>query len=444
MNVLINASRQASGRKNASVVRLALARCLFSLFLYGFALWLYPSVYVNVGYMYKLNIDFSSATMGVGAACLVGLTALSNTRCTAIRHALDIGILGIFMPIAVMAVFLGSSTEWVLLSAASVAIIVQSTRLAGRLRVFRSLGRISGSAVSFSSAKLAVTMVLVGVVGAIFFSFRDSISLNLARTFVETYVIRAEVQPSGLLGYLVGWFPLVFFPFLLEAFGRRGGVIFFLVGATGALVVFQALATKITLLSLFPLLFLIYSYNQQGGLRKFGPYFLFLFIFLASAASGSLLNPYLDRFFYLVGLNSIYYFKFFSENPLRYFEDSRLDLGISAYGEPPGITIDRFFYDGLGTNQSAGFLPTIFADVGYVGIIFGSILIGVVIALLATLPKVYDSYRYLVLVAFALTWMNSPLTMTFLSNGLLFVIFLVLILKVSFTQRPARAAGLGA
>ncbi len=405
---------------------------------------MYPFVYVDVGYMYKLNLDFSYITISVSAACLVGLTAMSNTRCPSIRHALDIGILGVFMPIAVMAVFLGSSTKWVVLSAVSVAIIVQSTKLAGRLRVFRSLARIGGSAVSFSSAKLAVTLLFVGVVAAIFFSFRGSISLNLVRTFVETYVIRAEVRTSGLLGYLVGWFPLVFFPFFLEAFGRRGGGVFLLVGATGAFVVFQALATKITLLSLFPLLFLIYSYNKKGVLQDFGPYFLFLFIFLASVASGGLLNPYIDRFFYLIGLNSIYYFEFFSENSLRYFEDSRLDFGISAYGEPPGITIDRFFYDGLGTNQSAGFLPTVFSDIGYVGVFFGSILIGVVIAFLATLPKAYDSYRYLVLVAFALTWMNSPLTTTFLSNGLMFVMLIVLMLKVSSTQRPERTTGKGA
>jgi len=438
MTGLIKASKQASERKKASDVRLMLARCLFSLILYGFALWLYPFVYIDVGYMYKLNLNFSVTTIGVGTACLVGLTAMSNARCASIRHSLDIGILGIFMPIAVMAVFLDSSTEWVLLSAASVAIIIKSARLASRWPVFCRLARVGGDVGSFRKAKLAVTLLFAGVVAAVLFSFRDSISFNIARTFVETYVIRSEAHTTGLLGYLVGWFPIVFFPFLLEAFGRRGGAIFLLAGAIGAVAVFQVLAIKITLLFFFPLLFLIYTYNKKGWLRDFGPYLLFLCIFLASAAFGKALNPFIDRFFYLVGLNSIYYFEFFSENPLRYFEGSRLDFGISAYGEPPGITIDRFFFDGLGTNQSGGFLPTIFSDFGYFGVILGSILIGLVIAFLATLPKAYGSYRYLVLVAFALTWMNSPITMTFLSHGLMFVILIVLMLKVSCAPRPER------
>jgi hypothetical protein len=104
-------------------------------------------------------------------------------------------------------------------------------------------------------------------------------------------------------------------------------------------------------------------------------------------------------------------------------------LGISNYGLDAGYLIDRAYYQGLGTNQSAGFLPTIYSDFGILGIFVFSLIVGLLISLIKSIHTSSTQYTYLLMIAFAFSLMNHPINMLFLSNGLVFILIFAIILR---------------
>lgn len=402
-------------------------RFLFNFAIFIIANQMYPDVFKTVGYMYEVKLNVSILNLVVSSFTLLFLTFVTNFKNIIYRHSFDVCILGIFLPISVISCQIDSNNLFILYPFASICIMSLAVRLSDSSGFIKGMVKINKYRVEFSKLQLVFilffSLIMMIQMASINFNF------NLVDIYMRTYEIRAEKQTDGFFGYFIGWFILLFFPlFLCKTKGLLryvAPVVVFI----GAFLIFQEFAVKVIFLNFF--LIFVFAIVHQGDtiVKKYLPQFFFLLVFTISYLMGLLAHPLLDRFFYLVGLNAIFYIDFFSSNSFMFFEGTKLDIGFSNYGIGVGYLIDNKYYQGLGTNASAGFLPTIFADLGLVGVIFASLIIGWLMSLIKSMQSSSESFAYLVMIALAFSLMNSSFNMLFLSNGLAFIMLFSIILR---------------
>lgn len=425
----------SSSDKFCGVVSFA-KRLFLNLLVFALANVMYPDTFEVVGYMYNVNLHVSFLNIAISVLFILLLTIASDFKSIVYRHGFDVCILGVFLPISVIACQIGSSILYMVYPFVSVLIMCLTARLFEGTAFIRSLNDDAFKGIPFPLMRKSILILYVIFLGVLFLSSPSGFSLNILDIYLRTYEIRAETQSAGVLGYLLGWFVMVFFPILLCKSYGISRVITVLLALFGAVFVFQAFAVKVVFLNFFLVAAFAFFYGRKNFFREYSPQVFFVLVFLTSQLIGVLAFPLLDRFFYLVGLNSIFYMDFFSQNALRYFEGTKLDFGLSKTGIDVGYLIDNFYYQGLGTNQSAGFLPTIFSDLGVVGILVASVLMGIVMSLVKSIYSSSESFAYLVMVALAFSLMNSSFNMLFLSNGLAFIVLIALVLKRTRSPKP--------
>lgn len=390
---------------------------------------MYRAVFETVGYMYNVNLSVSILNLAISVIFLSLLTFATNFKNIIYQHAFDVCILGMFLPIAVIACQIDWSFRLMLYPFASICIISLAVRLSEASAFIKGMNKRTGHGMSFSKLQKLVIVIFSIFIVTLFSGNLANFSLDLVDIYLRTYEIRADQQGAGFLGYFIGWFILVFFPILLcEVHGRLkfAAPLLALIGAT---LVFQAFAVKVIFLNFFLIGMFAFIYRKNNFYKKYLPQVFFLFLFFITYLMDLLAHPLLDRFFYLVGLNSIFYLDFFSQNSLRFFEGTKLDFGISNYGMDVGFQIDKAYYEGLGTNQSAGFLPTMYSDLGIIGLLLASLVLGGIMALIKSMQSSSDSFTYLVMISLAFALMNHSFNMLFLSNGLAFIIISSVILR---------------
>lgn len=402
-------------------------RVALSLIVFFAANYIYPDVFDTVGYMYNISLSVSYAKYSVGAFFLIVLLSITHFKSPILRHGFDVIVLGIYLPIAVIVTQTSASTNLLLYPVLSILSMSISVRVFEGMRLIKQLNSTGLAHFSLSSLQSYIFVPYALAIIFLILSNPSMLNLNILETYVNTYDIRSENSADGIFGYFVGWFVLLFFPLFLSKVNIKLAVIAPFFAFLGALYVFQTFAVKVIFLNFF--LMAIFAFVYRSKYFLYFPQILFFALFLVSYLFGWMLHPLIDRFFYLVGLNSIFYFDFFNLNPLRFFEGTKLDLGVSNYGLDAGYLIDRAYYQGLGTNQSAGFLPTIYSDFGVLGIFVFSLIVGLLISLIKSIHTSSTQYSYLLMIAFAFSLMNHPINMLFLSNGLVFILIFAFILR---------------
>lgn len=411
---------------NCSPSRLA-TRVVLSLIVFFVANFLYPDVFETVGYMYNVLLDISYVTFFVGALFLIVLIFVTHFKCEILRHGFDIVVLGIYLPVAVIASQTSMSPYYLAYPVISILSMAISVRAFEAVDFVKRLNGRGFGNLSIERMRYYVFLPYALVMISLFVSSPSALKFNLVDTYINTYDIRSETSGDGFFGYFIGWFVLLFFPLFLSGANTKLKVVAPLFAFLGALYVFQTYAVKVIFLNFF--LIAIFAYVYRGRFCSYFPQILFLIIFLVTHLFGWIVHPLIDRFFYLVGLNSIFYFDFFFSNPLRFFEGTKLDLGISTYGMDSGYLIDKVYYQGFGTNQSAGFLPSIYSDFGVFGVFVFSMVVGLIISMIKSIHTSSRLYAYLLMVAFTFALMNHTFNMLFLSNGLIFILFFAFALR---------------
>lgn len=404
-------------------------RFIFNLLIFILANEIYPVVFETVGYMYEVKLKVSNFNLLVGSFLLLLLTLATNFKNIIYRHTFDVCILGVFLPIAVVTCQIDSNTLFIFYPFASICVMSLVVRISDASECMKRINKNKKNGVVFSRLQFVFILFFLLIITTQMASDIININFNLIDIYMRTYEIRAEQQVGGFFGYFIGWFILLFFPlFLCKTDGLlryAAPVVVFM----GAFLIFQAFALKVIFLNFFLIFVFAFFYRGDTVVKKYLPQFFFLLIFTMSYLMGLLAHPLLDRFFYLVGLNAIFYIDFFSKNSFMFFEGTKLDLGFSNYGIGVGFLIDNIYYQGFGTNASAGFLPTMFADLGLAGVIFASLIIGWLMTLIKSMQSSSESFTYLVMIALAFSLMNSSFNMLFLSNGLVFIILFSMILR---------------
>lgn len=388
------------------------------------ALLTYPHVYDVVGYMYDIPIGLSIPNLILTAILLFILTSLSRFDNVNFRHGYELCILGIFMPNATMAVITSTPAFVVVIPFVALVAVFLTVRTFSGAAFFKTLASGQVKGFNFVQYRFILTVVEILIIVYALATQGLNLSLNLLDTYFRVYEIREDTIVVGFFGYLLGWFILTFFPIQLAAYGGAFDKRYIAIALLGGLVAFQLFGLKVIFLNFFLLLFFAVLFRARNLLFQHGPVVFFLLIFIIVLVIGDDAYMLLDRFYYLVGLNSTFYIDFFSKNPLRYFEGGLLGFGNEVYRTPAGFIIDSVYYTGLGTNQSAGFLPSIFADLGYFGLVAGGIVVGFLLILIHSLRLMSSDYAYLLSIALCFTLMNHSVNMLFLSNGLVIILFM--------------------
>ena len=413
-------------------IKLFLMRVAFSLLIFIFGLYFYPTVFDTWGYMYSVTLVPISIWMAaiIGSMIIV-MVALTNYKNILFRHVFDVMILGIFFPIATIVLLINSSWEFVVIPFVSVLLISITVFVLDKSLIMRRMFGGLKDGILFDHFTKIVGLIYLVMIGWLIFNYGfSSIGRSLIDTFLETYDIRSENRTSGLLGYLLGWTILVFFPLLIAFTFEKKQLRYWIIGALGAFVVFQVLAVKVIFLNYLLLTGFCFGYSSLRPFYKlYLPYFAFTSIFIIGVVGSDVGTSILDRFYYLVGLNSVFYFEYFSSQQPMYFAGTMLDLGFGNYDVGPGYVIDKAYYGSSGSNSSAGYLPSIFADLRWIGVICVSIFLGLFFVMIEKITFQSQLFSYNVAIALAFALMNHPFMMLFLSNGLIVILFIAFFVR---------------
>jgi hypothetical protein len=408
-------------------IKLFLMRVAFSLLIFIFGLYFYPTVFDTWGYMYSVTLVPISIWMAaiIGSMIIV-LVALTNYKNILFRHVFDVMILGIFFPTATIVLLINSSWEFVVIPFVSVLLISITVFVLDNSLIMRRMIGGFKDGISFDHFIKIVGLIYLVTIGWLILNFGfSSLVRNMADTFLETYEIRSVNRLNGLLGYLLGWAILVFFPLFITLTFERKQLRYWIIGALGAFIVFQVLAVKVIFLNYLLLTGFCFGYSSLRPFYKlYLPYFAFTSIFIIGVVGYDFGTAILDRFYYLIGLNSVFYFEYFSSHPPMYFAGTKLDLGYGNYDIGPGYVIDNAYYGSSGSNSSAGFLPSIFADLRWIGVICVSLFLGLFFVMIEKITFQSQLFAYSVAIALVFALMNHAFMMLFLSNGLMVILFI--------------------
>jgi len=231
---------------------------------------------------------------------------------------------------------------------------------------------------------IAVVVSLVFVVLLIVWYFVSGVKFNL--DFSKVYEFRrgnAEIAARGILAYTNNWtyqiFNVTLFTFALLYKRYFIAVILFLI----QVYFFAASAHKAVLF--YPVLVVgIWFYFRKTNSAVVVPFIfssvivasLLTYYFMGDVTASSLFSR---RVFFVPARLTYDYFEFFASNPNVYWSNSILKSLVEyPYDRPVGEVIGQFLgKDDLNANN--GFVSMGFAHAGYLGVIFYSILVGILL-----------------------------------------------------------------
>ena len=283
---------------------------------------------------------------------------------------------------------------------------------------FKRLGSVLPSEGGLNTTLIATYTLICLVINPYVFT-----SINPLGSYLDAYDVRADLQFNGALGYFLNSCVFLIIPVAINSILKRK-IFSYIASAT----VMLAIYTLMPITSYILLFVLISVVSFAYYILRIGMYWVvngFLMgVLLVATLDFTLMNMIINRFFYIIGVTNIFYYDYFSVNPLFLFEGSSLEFffGGSGYSVPPGIVIDNIYYEGLGTNQSAGFLGSAYANGGELFVLFSYFLVTAYAVLVSIVNQSYQAKLIHVLLGFSL--INFPAHQIVLTNG--FLIYLLL------------------
>ena len=406
-------------------------RIILSIIIYFLAIYHYPIVFSMVGYMYEFEIELNFVLVVINLLLLLLLLFFSNCANIFLRHYFDFIILGIFLPISVVISFMphdfhGMYTLSVPFATSLILILLPKLFISKQIII----GLFEKNYYEKEFKNIFLLLLIFLILFILYTINTFGFTFNIYEIYINTYLLRVNNQSSGIIGYFVGSLVLLIMPLSLSFTGKIK-YLFISITFIAVYLIFAVFARKIIMfdfLLLFTISIFLTSYLKNKSLGIFFknlPYYFYLSLFILSLFMTGI-HPLLDRFFYLVGVNSVYYLDFFTNHDYMYYAYTKLDLGISNYHQILGYIIDDNYYQGKGVNQSAGFLPTSFANFGLFSLFINTIILSIIVYIISKLLMYNIRVAYLFLVALALSLSNHNFLMLFLSNGLFFVILISL------------------
>jgi len=262
------------------------------------------------------------------------------------------------------------------------------------------------------------------------------------------YEMRANATYPPGFGYLLSWTTSSFLPFGILCSLHMKKYRWAALLATVQMVFYMQTGSKITLLMLFPMIF-IYFCTRTGHCMKMmylGLSALCLFLVFAywldgtdtgEKASWELISFYLVR---IIGVRALflpaciktYFYEFFSTHPKIFFSDGQIGrmLGLTCpYKLPSGFVVDAYQH-GAGafgvTQANTGYLGEAYAQMGFAGMLLMSLLLALILRSLRVYNRKSAAPLLTALLAVYIIILNDGAFLTTLLTGGLLVTYILI------------------
>lgn len=288
----------------------------------------------------------------------------------------------------------------------------------------------------------AVTgMVAVSIAGLAFTVMTTGISLDWV-SFADVYEQRDEYSSSSTpaVAYTVGWVGSGILPVLAAVGIRRRSIALSVVGFGGLAVIYMMAGFKSYILGAALVLAMSLLIGKRRTIPATAIYagasVAVVAAMVLDRLTGSLIFTSIGvrRAFATAGINSAYFYDFFTGNEAYGLRHSVLDwMGEAPYSVPPARLIGLTYYGSTETAANANFLADGMANFGLVGMLLAAVLVGFWLKLvdsasLAVPVGVSFPAAILVLISFSNT---ASLTVLATHGGIMLVVSLWLLSESS-------------
>lgn len=258
-------------------------------------------------------------------------------------------------------------------------------------------------------------------------------------SLADVYTQRAEFRAgvTGVTAYAFFWLAKAVNPYLMAKGYLDRNLGLFTAGFAGQILLFAISGLRSILFSVILLAGVLIALRGQG--RQFGNWIawgltalilmtLVLDSYLGATIASSL---FVRRLIATAGLNTTYFFDFYSQNPLAYLDHSILGPFVETpYDRPPALVIGDAYYSGvqsaLDTSANANLWADGYANFGISGVAISTLVLGILFLVtdslarrksiaLATLMLSYPAYMLV----------NTALQTALITHGIVFVLALL-------------------
>jgi len=394
-------------------------------FVYSVVLfWSYPTLHYWVSFhafRYE-NFEYSEALIGFVLAWIVVL-ASSFVKHPIYRFFNSAFAFSVFIPSLVLFPYFNSS----LLYDGSVSLIFFSSVL------LSFLGLIAGSHTTVRPP-ISLTMkeytVLVGATSLvatalILFIFRNIFSIA---SIADVYYQRAIYSDNkNIFSYLIHWQMMVFSPFCIFLGTTRNNLTLIGLGFLGVVAVYgitafkaaPAIAALVYLLAQFRIFETVFRFRIVVPFA-FLTIFCGIFYYDLLIADFPLLSYYiLDRSFVGTGIMQLMTLEHFRNLPNALWGGSFLSfLFEDIYGEDPFLLLGQSFF-GTEVRANSGFFADGFINFGSAGILIMTVLSAITLLITSILLNRFPLRFMFLVLPYAFGFINGPLQVTLLTNGLM-------------------------
>jgi len=299
------------------------------------------------------------------------------------------------------------------------------------------LGKIRRSEIAI---KFCWVLLLVSLVFLVLSAGVSNFNLNLLRVY-EFRSTAVSTAYSGVFAYLIGWSAKVCVLGLLGYYLIEKNMAFVILILFIAVLYFGYTHSKQALFDIFLVLGLFFLYRKYDlflGLL-FALCFASIVVLAASVVSG---DPFyasilFRRSFFIPPFLGFTYYDYFDVNGFVYLSDSILAPFINAPFNYEGTRLAKIIGDHLGRpdmGANASFIPTSYMHFGYIGV---PIFAGLTVWMLSILDALATSrISPFVVISFTVSpflslFINSAFFTSLATHGVLFALFLVLLLPNS-------------
>lgn len=260
---------------------------------------------------------------------------------------------------------------------------------------------------------------------------------NFNLDFQRVYEFRADSSRMiniGVLAYLNQWVLKVFYIFLLtfSLYKKKFIVSFILVLLS--IFFFGVTGHKSILFQPF-LILVIYFYFKNNKNLSIIPRALTLAIFFSMIpflffADITISSLFVRRIFYVPALLTYQYYEYFSINDFIYWGNSVLSPIIN-YEYDVSISKIIGLYNGSGDNANVGFIGSGYAHAGFFGVVFYSLLLGIIIRMIDMLTQSYPVWFGIAVSVNLIrsAMVSSDLFITLLTHGLIIALIMLVIIR---------------
>jgi len=269
------------------------------------------------------------------------------------------------------------------------------------------------------------------------------------------YEVREETSFTRITAYLFNWNEKLFFPLFFAISLHKGKIIDACITVGCQFLLFMSYGFKLSIFSImFVAGFYVVLCNKEKIaciiLKLFSAVMVLMVILSYSGGrffckAGELITAFLGMMtLYFPAFIKFRFFEFFENHELLYFSEGMIGkiFGMqSPYGKPISLVMSEWV-NGSGGSWNTGIVSDAYANLGVIGIVVVAVITGISLHILDSVTFHIPQYVKVTAICMYPIYMNdNGILTTFLTNGLVFMIFFLGLYDLTLTEERKNVAG---